>query len=90
MIAARAAGVTGGCHAPLLYEKRSLLRILNPETHDTMKKITSVPCHTCTRREYHLSAEWAHVSCEAYREGIPADIVTGEMECPHRKDANTF
>lgn len=44
-----------------------------------------VPCHTCALREYHLTAGEVHVACEAYEEGIPAEIVTGDTECPHRK-----
>jgi hypothetical protein len=64
----------------------------NPYRHSSiwslcgiMKKITSVPCHTCARREYRLAAGEVHVACEAYSDGIPAEIVTGEIECPHRK-----
>ena len=50
-----------------------------------MKKITSVPCHTCALREYHLAAGEVHIACEAYRDGIPVEIVIGDIECPHRK-----
>ena len=50
-----------------------------------MKKIISVPCHTCGLREYHLAAGEARVACEAYGGGIPAEIITGDIECPHRK-----
>lgn len=50
-----------------------------------MKKITRVPCHTCALREYHLAVGEVRVACEAYGEGIPAEIVTGDIECPHRK-----
>ncbi|MGZ4849323.1 MAG: hypothetical protein ACXV2D_07545 [Halobacteriota archaeon] len=51
----------------------------------SMKTLTNIPCHTCARREYRLSAGAAHVACEAYRDGIPAGIVTGDVECPHRR-----